>query len=622
MRSRFAALCALLPLLSFYALPALAAQTSETSQPQTQQPEQSQQPASLDQVVVTPTMTARTVDQSLTSVTVIDHQQLRTLQPQDITDVLRGQPGIDITSNGSFGKVTSLYVRGTGSNSTLLLLDGVRLRSVTAGLPSWQYLPASLFDRAEIVRGPRASLYGADALGGVVQLFTPDGSHPGTWLEAGAGNLNTHHFSAGTEGEKDGTRYGLAFDRFDTDGSELRSHSEPRGYDNTSGTLNVTHRFANNAEIGVFGFRAEGNSEFEGFTPDIDDNTDYAVQVAGIHGQLWLTDNWLSKLQISDARDDSTNYSNGVRGDTFNTRSRSASWQNQLLFGDQQLVVGGDFRRDTVDSTQDYDEDQRDNAAGFAQLLLNFGALDVQGSLRHDHNEAFGDKTTGGLALGYKLTPHYRLRASYATAFRAPTFNDLYYPGYGNDQLDPEKSKSTELGLRGQYQVWFWDLALYQTDVDDLIAYAVRNGRGAPYNVNSARIRGAELSAGLKLDQWRLAAALTAQDPRDRDTDNVLQARSQRSLRLDADRQFGDFSLGGTWLLKGHRYNDAANQQRLGGYGLLDLRAAWTFAPHWSTRLSVRNVFDKRYATARDFAGWDYLNAGRTVMLSLRYDTH
>lgn len=204
MRSRFPALCAILPLLSFCALPAVAAPTSET---RSQQPQQPQQIASLDQVVVTPTLTARTVDQSLASVTVIDHQQLRTLQPQDITDVLRGQPGIDLTSNGSFGKVTSLYVRGTGSNSTLLLLDGVRLRSVTAGLPSWQYLPAALFDRVEIVRGPRASLYGADALGGVVQLFTPDGSHPGTWLEAGAGNLNTHHFSAGTEGEKDGTRY-------------------------------------------------------------------------------------------------------------------------------------------------------------------------------------------------------------------------------------------------------------------------------------------------------------------------------------------------------------------------------------------------------------------------------
>ena len=205
------------------------------------------------------------------------------------------------------------------------------------------------------------------------------------------------------------------------------------------------------------------------------------MQIAGVKGQLWVTENWLSKLILSDARDDNENFTDGDRDSIFNTRSRAANWQNVFALGDHQLVVGADYLQDLVDSTTLYLEDERENTAGFAQLLLNFGDVDVQASGRYDDNEAYGSETTGGLALGYKLDSHHRLRASYGTAFRAPTFNDLYFPGFGNDQLDPESSKSTEVGARGQYQHWFWDIAAYQTEVDDLIAYALQGGRYAPF---------------------------------------------------------------------------------------------------------------------------------------------
>lgn len=578
----------------------------------------------LDPVVVTPTLTSRTTEASLSSVTVIDEKQLRERQPQDMTEMLRGQPGVDITGNGAFGKATSVYLRGTGSSSTLLMVDGVRLRSATAGSPSWQFLPTTLIDRIEIVRGPRGSLYGADAVGGVVQVFTPGARHLNNeqsgWMELGGGSFNSRRVAAGAQGEQDGTRYNVAVDRFDTDGTEIREGSEDRGYDNTSAVARLTHRFDNDAEIGVFGFRAAGSTEFEGSTPEQEKVTDYAMQIAGVKGQLWVTENWLSKLILSDARDDNENFTDGDRDSIFNTRSRAANWQNVFALGDHQLVVGADYLQDLVDSTTLYSEEERENTAGFAQLLLNFGAFDVQASGRYDDNEAYGSETTGGLALGYKLDAHHRIRASYGTAFRAPTFNDLYFPGFGNDQLDPESSKSTEVGARGQYQYWYWDIAAYQTDVDDLIAYALQGGRYAPFNVNRARIRGAEVAVGVDINQWRAGAAFTAQDPEDRDTGLVLQRQSQRSFRFDLDRALGEFSLGGSVVLQGHRYNDADNDVRLSGFGLLDLRAGWNFAPNWSTRLAVKNVLDKEYTTAQNFAGWNYMNAGRSVMLSLRYD--
>jgi vitamin B12 transporter len=138
--------------------------------------------------------------------------------------------------------------------------------------------------------------------------------------------------------------------------------------------------------------------------------------------------------------------------------------------------------------------------------------------------------------------------------------------------------------------------------------------------VNRARIRGAEVAVGMEINQWCAGAAFTAQDPEDRDTGLVLQRQSQRSFRFDLDRALGEFSLGGSVVLQGHRYNDADNDVRLSGFGLLDLRAGWNFAPNWSTRLAVKNVLDKEYTTAQNFGGWNYMNAGRSVMLSLRYD--
>lgn len=577
---------------------------------------------SLDPVVVTPTLTSRTSAASVTSVTVIDEQQLRERQPLQFTDVLRGQPGVDVSGNGGFGKASSVYLRGTGSSSTLLLVDGVRLRSATAGRMAWQFLPPSLIERVEIVRGPRGSLYGADAMGGVVQVFTPGGERPGAWIELGGGSFGSQQVGAGFAAEQAGTRLSVAMDRFRTAGSEVREHSGERGYENGSGVARLSHRFDNGAEVGVSGFRAEGSTEYEGGAPADDMQTDYVLQVASVHGALALTDWWYSRLQLSEARDQTEDFANAVPNGTFDTRTHIAHWQNVFSVGQHEIVAGAEFLRDKVDSTTVYDESQRDNRAAFVQALLNFERTDVQASVRYDDNEAFGGETTGGLALGYKVGAHHRLRASYGTAFRAPTFNDLYFPGSGNSDLKPEQSRSAELGVRAQYALWFWDLVAFQTEVDDLIDWApLPSGLWAPQNISEARIRGAELSAGVSVRQWRLAAAVTALDPRDKETDNVLQRRARRSLRLDIDRTLGDVTLGGSAIFQDHRYNDAENRERLPGYGMMNLRAGWTFAPGWSTRLTVNNLFDRRYTTVRNFAGWDYLNPGRSVFLSLRYDT-
>ncbi|MFC3283460.1 TonB-dependent receptor domain-containing protein [Litchfieldella rifensis] len=567
----------------------------------------------LNPLVVTATLAPRTANESLASVTVIDEATLRRQDPVSLTDLLRGQPGVDVSTRGAFGKDSSVYIRGTNSDSTLLMIDGIQLRSATTGSPAWQFLDPRLFQRAEIVRGPRGSLYGADAVGGVIQLFTPEGEGaPEPSISVGGGSFGTQRYSAGLSGGEGGTRYSFAGSHFSTDGTEVVRGEGDKGYDNTTGFARLSHTFDSGAELGVLGLRARGNTEFVG------GNTDYVQQVAGVYGELPVTEIWHSRLMLSEARDESDNID--VFGDSIiDTRTRTARWENTLDIGPHELIAGAEYSEDTVSGTTAYEEGSRDNSAVFAQGLLDFSPVAVQAGLRWDDNEAFGEELTGSLGLGYELDDYHTLRASYGTAFKAPSFNQLYFPGFGNPELDAETSETFELGIRGQYRRLFWDLAAYHTDAEDQIAFTEQGGLLAPFNVDEARIRGVELSTGAELDAWTLQAALTYTDHENRETGNRLPRRASQSLRLDVDRELGEWLLGGSWIVQNHRYEDVDNEERLPGFGLVNLRAGWQFAPLWSARLTLENVLDKEYATARDFSGSDFLNAGRAAFVSVRF---
>jgi vitamin B12 transporter len=568
----------------------------------------------LNPLTVTATRAPRTADETLASVTVLDEATLRRQAPTSISDLLRGQPGVNVSSNGSFGKATGVSIRGAGNSGTMLMIDGIRLRSATAGGAAWQFLDPRMFERAEIVRGPKGSLYGADAVGGVVQLFTPEGEGgPTPAVTVGGGSFDTRRASASFSGSEGGTRYYAAASHLDTDGIALRDGGDKKAYDNTTGLVRVTQQLGDTAEVGVLALRARGSSEYIG------GENDYVQQVAGVYGELGISENWAGRLTLSESRDELEDFSDfpGV----FDTKTRTVRLDNTLALGHHELIVGAEYLEDKVDSTTPFDQNSRDNTAVFAQGLMDFSPLTVQAALRHDDNEAYGSELTGSLALGYDLDDNHTLRASYATAFRAPTFNELYYPGFANPDLEPEKSDSYEIGLRGQFGLGYWDLAVYQTDVEKKIANEFIDGRFAPYNVDEARLRGVELATGASVNDWDLRAALSWSDPEDRSTGKRLRREASQALRLDADHTLGDWVLGGSLIAENHRYEDEQNSHRLGGYGLVDLRATWHFAPAWFARVNVDNVFDKDYVTAfNTFGDYAYENAGRGVMLSVGFD--
>ncbi|AKO51146.1 TonB-dependent receptor [Marinobacter psychrophilus] len=580
--------------------------------------------ATLDPIVVTATLGPKTVGESLASFTVIDEEEIRSKAPADVSDLLRGQPGINVTGNGSFGKTTNVNIRGVQSAGTVFLVDGIKLHSATSGGAPWQFFPTELIQRVEIVRGPRSSLYGADAMGGVIQAFTLDPKQGERgWVEAGAGNFDTQKVNAGVSGSAGSTRFSLSGLHKETDGTAVRKNiknleqDQEKGFRQTAGLGRVVHELENGGEASAILLQSEGNTEYEG------GNTDYTIRTVGLGLVAPLSDYWQTGIQFSESQDDEKTLSSSGES-YYDTRLRQARWENTFSYNVHELVVGAELQQDEVESTEKFTETSRTNTAIFSQLRLNFGPLDTQLSLRSDDNEAYGTNETGGLALGYKFDQSHRVRASYGTAFRAPTFNDLYFPyikypsGYeyqGNPNVKPEESESYELGVRGNYRVWFWDLAVYQMDIEDLIITDKIGTINTKINVSEARIRGAEFGGGYELDGWRTSLGLTYMNPEDRETGNQLRRLTTRTARVDLDKTINSFVVGGSVIAEGDRYDDTKNKNRLPGFATLDLRTKWNFAPNWSSRVTVANVFDKEYSTAKN-----YVSAGRTAMLSVRYD--
>jgi vitamin B12 transporter len=591
----------------------------------------------LDKVVVTASRTEQSLGQVLAASAVLDRADIDRLQPRSLADLLGRTPGVSIANNGGPGKATSVFMRGTESDHVLVLVDGVKVGSATSGTAAFQDIPVDQIERIEIVRGPYSSLYGSDALGGVIQIFTrhPDGAFVPN-ASIGVGSYDTVRGSAGFAGRGAQGWYSVEASHDQTDGiNACRGKPSPGGggcftyepdkdgYRNNALSLKGGWRFDEQWDADASATRTEGRNHYDGTSSNFAES---ATQVLGGRLRYKPAQDVVVTANLGRSEDLSTDYENGTYADTFNTHRDLASVQadiGRVAGGAGLTTVGFDWQRDRVVGNTDYLVDARRNHALFAQWQGEFGDSSVQGSLRRDDNSQFGGKTTGSLQYGYALTTTLRVTGSYGTAFKAPTFNDLYYPDYGNPDLGPETSRNWELGLRGTPGWGGWSLNAFQNRIDNLIVFdASLSGPLFPFgganNIARSRIRGVELAADTTLGEWRLSGNATWLQPED-ETDgpthgNLLPRRARRSANLDVDRNFGALSIGAGLSASGYRYDDTANAHRLGGYALTDLRAAYAFADAWKVELSANNVFDRHYETARYFN-----QPGRNWLLTLRY---
>ena len=603
-------------------------------------------------IIVTATRTAQTVDETLAAVTVITRKDIERQQATTIQDVLRGTPGLGLSNAGGLGKGTSVFLRGTESSHVLVMIDGVKVGSATTGKTAFEDIPIAQIERIEIVRGPRSSLYGSEAIGGVIQIFTRKGGGETTPnFSIGAGSHRTHTGSVGvsgggTQGWYNLNASGLGSAGFNAcRGAPYASSTSPGGgcytyepdddgFRTRSGALRGGFRFGSGAEMDAYILDTRARVHYDGTTSN---ESESSQQVIGGRMAFSPITPWRMAIAAGNSRDDSDNFLNGVFNSRFNTVRDTASLQNDFTLGTRHvLTLGLDYQNDRIASTTAYTVTERYNTGVFSQYQGTFGAQDIQLAMRRDDNEQFGNHTTGGLAWGYGWSRDLRLVASYGTAFKAPTFNDLYWPSSsftdlfgtyvyrGNPALLPETSKSWEIGLRNTLAGGTnMSLSVYETQVEDLISLATfftapSTLTTTTENVERARIRGLEAAVKTKVAGWIVGTNVTLLDPQNRgggaNDGNVLRRRAQETFRLDLDRSSGKFRFGSTLFAEGRRFEDAANTVELKGYATVDVHADYAFAKNWTLGGRVGNLFDRGYETAAF-----YNQDGRNYFITLRY---
>jgi vitamin B12 transporter len=573
-------------------------------------------------------------DASSTASTVFTRADIERLQPASVSDLLRRVPGVQVTDNGA-GSLASLYIRGTKSAQSLLLVDGMRIASASSGDSNLQFLNVDQIERVEVLRGPRSAVYGADAIGGVVQIFTRRSAGEGLqpFVRMGYGSNASWRRSAGISGGDAQTRFSLAGSLDETDGIDRTGPSydadqDHDGYRNKAFSLSLSHSFSDSLEAGVNVLDQRGRTEFDNPFGRFDMTTfesvgqepysDFTLSSVSSYLDAQVNDLWSSRLEVghSENREESLDKLSDERG-VFNTYRDSVNWLNTLALSDRHsLLLGGEWYEDQLNSNTAFAEQQRWNQAAFVQHRYESEHFSTELGVRHDKNEQFGSENTWSGALTLPLNAANDLVLSYSEGFRAPTFNDLYYPDYSNPDLKPEHSKSYELQWRSQLaERTRLEASLYRTDIEDAIA---SDQDFIPQNIAEARIHGFEANLQQELFGWQGQLGIAFVDPRDRDSGHTLNRRARRTLSLDLDRAFGAFAVGATWQLASSSYDDPDNQHELGGYGLLGLRGSWQASDELKLEAKIDNLLDKDYQRAlyeHEGERYGYRQEGRTALL-------
>lgn len=564
-------------------------------------------------LVVTPSRMVESLSDSLASISVITRADIDISLAQDLFELLRLQPGVDIVRSGGPGAQTSVFLRGSNSNHVLVLVDGVRVSSSNTGAYVWEQLPLNQVERVEIVRGPRGSLYGSDSVGGVIQVFTR--SSPDPYARVTGGSYGTAEFEGGLGYEGENTRISVNAGYRNVDGFSAQNpegfsyNPDDDGYENT----NLGFKGSTQLNYGRWQYSFLGLDSESEFDQGVSDTRQYLAAL-GFHGGF--SENWDYQL-LAGYTHEKLNSDFEFFTTDFKSTRYEFSWQNQYNPGDDdKLSFGADYYHENGKSRDSWDE-SRNNAGVFASYDHYLDRMHLQLGGRYDDNSRFGGKWTGQAALGYDISDSWQVMGSYGSAFRGPNLNEQYSPGFGglfagNPDLDPETSTSSELGLRWQSEtVGIFSVAAYRTNVKDLIAF---NGEFfQAINIDKARLEGVELEYSLTRASWILNANATFQSTEDRSTGESLLRRPDQKGSISLDYRFTNGSwLGLEWFYSGKREDFGGIT--LDSYNLLNLRAGWAFSPSWQLELRGDNLTDKSYEPAYGFNA-----AGRSWYLSLAW---
>jgi len=596
----------------------------------------------LDKIVVTATRTPTKTSNVIAQTRVIDKEELQRYRGQDVTDVLKNQPGINITQSGGMGTASNFYMRGFDSKQVLVIIDGIRYGSISLGSPSLNLLSADQIDRIEILYGASgSSIYGSDAMGGVIQIFTKGNNVEQSNVSTTVGYGSNNHYQVGITGQlkNDTSSLSLGVSRNETDGFNAIANSgsydfnaDDDGFKSTNASLALQHKLSDSLSAGLSALYTDS-------TTDIDSAGNafpnaYSDQKNGSANAYlqYRTPLTVSKLSYGQSIDKSTSHDansiNYQEGSHYDTTQEQARLETSINAQPGTIIVGAEWLSQKLDASDvldfsgypdpavqtPYDPEDRTVKSAFVGYQLSESYYDLQANYRVDDNSQYGNESTYNLGAAIHPMAGMRIGANYATGFRAPTFNDLYWPGFSNPNLKPERTENTEVFVEYANDMQTSRLTGYHTDAEDLIANAT--------NISEAKIKGLSLTSDWNMDAFIFGLGYDYLDAKDKTANSTsynqqLAYRPKNSGMVYVGYQQPTFDV----RLEAKHTDDrsTAENNKLDSYTLLNLSGSAYITPKLRANLRIDNITDEEYTLASQF-GNEYATEGTSYFGSLTYN--
>lgn len=568
----------------------------------------------IERVIVTASRIEELTTQRAVNTIVLDREQIQQQNARDLGDILRYHAGIDIGRNGGPGQTTSIFMRGSESDHVLVLIDGVRINPGTIGVSAIQNIDPDLVQRIEIVKGPRSSLYGSDAIGGVINVITrlPETDTNRMNFSVGAGSFDTLDLSGqvGFGTQDSGGSIGASW--HDTEGFATRADAtDDHGHDNISVTGSYWQDF-NNHRLELDLWHSAGNTEYAGFPATLTLDQDYTNQSLQASLISNINEVWQSRLNVAYIVDDIQQNQPSFAGteDFLITNRLSVDWQNTFTDAYNNRLVAGiyayDENADVLSFGSPYEE-STNVVEAYTEYGLKGERYDVSLAARYTDQDDFGSAITWHADATWILNTQWQFTLAAGAGYRAPDATDRFGFG-GNPDLVTEESLTYELGLRyrpsSQHVV---ELRVFDQQVDNLINFVVTSFspfEGINQNIDETRTKGYELSHKYVNNNVRIETDLTRQSPEDETTGLTLLRRAEETLTTNAYYQFGKNTIGLNVLATGKRPDiDAVTFSRIEspGYVLAGLSYSYELPRNWLMRAKIDNLLDTDYQTASGF---------------------
>ena len=593
---------------------------TESAAPAADDQTSSDSPIDEQVIVVTAERNPQLLVNSPSAVSVITRAQIEAKKPFDILGVLRLIPGVSVAQSGTRGKTTSVFTRGTNSNQTLVLIDGVRANSPQDGRFDFGQIPIENIERIEVVRGPASALYGSDAIGGVINIITKRGSgplRPGGTLEFGNQGINRQEVNAGgTFGKNDENRVSFSGFRLDSNGQfrndDYRNVGASLRFDRElSANKNRTLSFIGRTSQSKFGVPGQRFLSFDPFQRDNSRDTQLSLQFENRDRKRRdkiVLGQYDRRLEDDDTRDQTAPTAAPSR---FKNRVQTLDAQTSYDFGRNTLTAGLETRRESADITSNfafigedgavttggsnYDKGTRTNAV-FAQNEFKSGKFTLVPGVRYEDNSQFGNFTSYRVAGALDVTRATRFKASYGTAFKAPSFDSLYFPNFGNPNLTPETSRGYDAGILQKFGNGTLELTYYNNSIRDLIGSDPMTF--LPVNINRAKTHGFELALDQPLSRdFRLL--LTGNSTATSSSSGQLLRRPRFNASADLIGNRGKFQGDLGVVAQGKRFDsnfvDEFTPRQYGGYVRTDFTVSYRVRPQFALYARVGNLFNRKY---------------------------